>query len=121
MALLPGLALLGGGIYEVVVQRTGTPATARITECHKVGGRYRTDSCRGTWVEGGSLVGGKGHVVIGTVDGADGGDVGKTLDVRLSGGRAYTTSLRIPIILIASGLVLGGLGARAALRAGRRP
>jgi hypothetical protein len=50
------------------------------------------------------LVGGEGHVVRGTVDGASADDVGKTIDVRLAGGRAYTTSLRIPIILLTLGL-----------------
>jgi hypothetical protein len=44
--------------------------------------------------------------VTGTVDGADRGDLGHTLDVRLSGGTAYTTSLRVPIILIVIGLAL---------------
>jgi hypothetical protein len=104
VVLLPALGMLAGGIFEIVVIETGTPAQARITECHDVGGRYRVKSCIGTWVTGGSLVGGKGHVVIGTVDGASADDVGQSIDVRLAGDRAYTPSLRIPIILLTLGL-----------------
>jgi hypothetical protein len=106
-----GLALLGGGVFLVVVQETGTPATARITDCHRSGGRYRSDVCTGTWVAGGSLLDG-GRVVIGTVEGADSGDIGHTLDVRLSGERAYTRSLRVAIILLVIGLGLSAVGVR---------
>jgi hypothetical protein len=116
--LLGGLGMLAGGIYQVVVKETGPRATARITECHRSGGRYRSDVCTGIWVAGGSLVAG-GRVVTGTVDGADGGDLGHTIDVRLSGGRAYTTSLRVPIILIVIGLALTVFGARLVLVAVR--
>jgi hypothetical protein len=116
--LLVGLGMLGGGIYQVVVKETGPRATARITECHRSGGRYRSDVCTGIWVAGGSLLAG-GRVVTGTVDGADSGDLGRTIDVRLSGGRAYTTSLRVPIILIAIGLALTVFGARLVLVAMR--
>jgi hypothetical protein len=120
LVFLGGLGMLGGGVFLIVVQLTGTPATARITECHDGPGRYGTDVCRGTWVAGGSLLAG-GRVVIGTVDGADKGDVGHTLDVRLSGDRAYTTSLRVPIILVIIGLGLTGFGVRLLMIARRRP
>jgi hypothetical protein len=111
LVLLGGLGMLGGGVFLIVVRETGEPAKATITECHESGGRYHSDVCSGTWVKGGSLLAG-GHVVIGTVDGADSGDIGKTLDVRLSGDRAYTRSLRVPIILIAFGLALTAFGIR---------
>ena len=62
--LLGGLGMLAGGIYQVVVKETGARATARITECHRSGGRYRSDVCSGIWVAGGSLLGG-GRVVTG--------------------------------------------------------
>jgi hypothetical protein len=45
-----------------------------------------------------------GHVVLGSIDGADETDQGKTLDVVVHGDRAYTHSLTIP-------LVLAGIGA----------
>ena len=116
--LLGGLGMLAGGVYQVIVKETGPRATARITECHRSGGRYRSDVCTGIWVAGGSLLA-DGRVVSGTVDGADSGDLGRTIDVRLSGGRAYTTSLRVPIILIAIGLALSVFGARLVLVAVR--
>jgi hypothetical protein len=116
--LLVGLGMLAGGIHQVVVKQTGPRATARITDCHRSGGRYRSDVCTGIWIAGGSLLAG-GRVVTGTVDGADSGDLGHTIDVRLSGGTAYTTSLRVPIILIAIGLALTVFGARLVLVAVR--
>ena len=72
----------------------------------------------GIRVAGGSLLA-DGRVVTGTVDGADSGDLGHTIDVRLSGGTAYTTSLRVPIILIVIGLALTVFGARLVLVAVR--
>jgi hypothetical protein len=127
LVFVGGLGMLGGGVFLVVVQLTGTPATARIAECHDSGGRYHSDVCTGTWVTGGSLLAG-GRVVLGTVDGADSKDVGHTLDVRLSGSRAYTTSLRVPIVLIVLGLAVTAFGVRllwiarrARARAGRAP
>jgi hypothetical protein len=59
---------------------------------------------------GGSLVGGHGHVMIGDVEGAESSDIGKTIDVVASGNRAYTTSLRIPIILLMIGLFMAAVG-----------
>ena len=111
LLLLGGLGMLAGGVHQIVVKQTGPRAQARITECHRSGGRYRSDVCTGMWVAGGSLLAG-GRVVTGTVDGADSGDLGRTIDVRLSGGTAYTTSLRVPIILIVIGLALTVFGAR---------
>lgn len=106
-----GLGMLFGGTFLIVVQETGTPATARIIECHRTGGRYRSDSCTGSWVAGGSLLA-NGRVVIGTVDGASSDDVGRTLDVRLSGDRAYTKSWRVAIILLVLGAGVTALGVR---------
>ena len=120
LVFLGGLGMLGGGIFLVVVQVTGEPATARITECHDSGGRYHSDVCQGTWVAGGSLLAG-GRVVIGTVDGADSGDIGKTIDVRLSGDRADTPSLRVPVILLVIGAALTAFGVRLLVIARRRP
>jgi hypothetical protein len=103
------LAMIGGGVFIITVQQRGESARATVTECHR---RVRpaSYSCTGTWVTGGDLADG-GRVVVGTIDGADSGDVGKTIDVRLSGDRAYTTSLRLPVILIAIGVVIAGLAA----------
>jgi hypothetical protein len=108
--LLPGLGLVAGGIHELVALRTGTPARATVVACHDTAGKYGSGTCTGTWVEGGSLLEG-GHVVSGTIDGAGPSDVGKRVDVRLSGGRAYTTSYRIPVVLFFGGAVFLGLWA----------
>ena len=122
VVVLAGLGFLAGGIFELVVQETGAPARATIVDCEDVAGKYGGSTCRGTWVAGGSLLDG-GHVVIGTVDGANRSDLGHTIDVRLSGGRAYTTSLRVPIILLVLGalsLVGGVFAARGVDRRARR-
>jgi hypothetical protein len=102
------LGFTGGGLYILLVQQNGERATARVTSCqHRI--RPQSITCRGSWVEGGSLLEG-GRVVLGTIDGANSGDVGKRIKVRLSGGRAYTESKRLPVILIVIGLLfaLGG-------------
>ena len=106
-----GLGMLFGGTFLIVVQETGEPATARIIECHRSGGRYRTDVCTGMWVAGGSLLD-DGRMVTGTVDGASSDDLGKSLDVRLSGDRAYTKSWRVAIILLVLGAGVTALGVR---------
>ena len=106
-----GLGMLFGGTFLIVVQETGEPATARIIECHRSGGRYRTDVCTGMWVAGGSLLE-DGRMVTGTVDGASSDDLGKSLDVRLSGDRAYTKSWRVAIILLVLGAGVTALGVR---------
>ena len=112
LLILPGVGLVAAGLHQANVKRNGTPAEARVSDCTRVGGRYKSDSCTGTWVAGGSLVSGDGRVVRGTVDGADRGDIGKTIDVRLSGDgdSATTTSLRVPVILIVLGAALAALG-----------
>ncbi|MEA2686354.1 MAG: hypothetical protein QOE93_1549, partial [Actinomycetota bacterium] len=78
------LAFVGGGLLILRTQRTGARATATVTACHH---GYRTVTCTGRWIAGGSLLEG-GHVVFGTIDGAAPADVGDTLEVRLHGGRA---------------------------------
>ncbi len=99
-----GAALLVPGVSLLVIHATGTPAQATVDDCETTGaGRYEATHCSGSWVVGGSLLDG-GHVVLGSIDGADETDQGKTLDVVVHGDRAYTHSLTIP-------LVLAGIGA----------
>lgn len=101
---LGALGMAAGGVYLLVVQFTGTPAKATVTECVlDPDSRYATYDCTGTWVTGGSLVGGNGHVVVGTVDGVDNTDVGKTVNVRLAGDEAYEQSLVLPLVLMGFG------------------
>lgn len=118
---LGGLGLIAGGIASIIDKESGMKARATITGCHVLADRYTTYQCDGSWVEGGSLVGGKGHVVLGVVDDAAPSEIGKTIDVHVSGDQAYTPSLRTPIVL----LILGGLIALGslviAIAAGRQP
>jgi hypothetical protein len=117
LALVVGLAFVAGGGFLIVERETGARARARVTDCVQV---YRGTDCTGTWVVGGSLVGGGGHVVAGPVDGAVSGDLGKTIDVTVSGDHAYTRSLGLPILLICLGLPLVALCTLALIRAVKR-
>ena len=105
---LIGLAAVGGGVFLIVQRETGERVKATVTSCT---GSGKYESCDGSWVAGGSLVGGNGHVVLGTIDGASRDDIGKTLDVTVDGDRAYTRSLRVPIILLVLGTFVAGTGA----------
>ena len=119
--LLGALGTGAGGVYLTVIQFTGVAATATVTECvQDPNSRYVTYDCTGTWVTGGSLVGGNGHVVVGTVDGADNTDVGKTLAVRLSGGEAYVQSLVLPLVLMGIGFPAAGVIGFLLVRTSRR-
>ena len=102
--LLLGLVLLAGvglGIGAVTVygdQRSGTAGTAKVSDCE--GGRKYDPGirCTGTWRNG-------DEVVVGRVEGAGYGDVGKTIDVRVHGSdHATKPALGTP-------LMLGGMGA----------
>jgi len=98
-------ALLWPGIFFLVQRQTGTRASATVDECRTTGsGRYESTHCSGSWIAGGSLLDG-GHVVVGSINGADQSDVGKTIDVTLRGDEAYTTGLTLPVLLIGLGLI----------------
>ena len=88
----------------------------RVASCSGSYGRYSSGVvCQGTWVVGGALVGGNGHVVLGEVQDADDSDAGHTISVHLHGDTAYPTkdSLRVPIIFLVLGLPALYIGARA--------
>jgi hypothetical protein len=79
----------GGAVFLVHAQLTGTPATVTVDRCED---RTTTNYvCTGTWTV-------DGVTTSGVIDG-DAGDPGDTADVRIRDGRAYPTSLRLPIIL----------------------
>jgi hypothetical protein len=103
VSVVLAVALVGGGAFILFTQRTGARAQATVTGCDQ---SRRSIVCTGTWVAGGDLVGGEGRVVRGTIDGAGTADLGRTIDVRLSGDRASTTSPRLPLILLGSGLTV---------------
>lgn len=93
-----GLAIVVGGFTVLADQRSGTQGEARVTEC--TGGRKYEPAirCRGTWTA-------DGRVVVGRVEGAGHGDVGKTIDVRVHGSDHATKPS------LGTLLVLWGLGA----------
>ena len=119
LVALGGLGMITAAVIEIHNKESGPLVKATVTGCVNSGGVHSTDECTATWVSGGSLVGGNGHVVQGPIDDANSGDIGKTLEVRIRGGQAYTTSLRVPIILIGIGLYLAITGVLVALKVGR--
>jgi hypothetical protein len=102
------VVMIGAGSWLLWQRQTGTRVEASVTQCRTHGaGRYERVHCDGTWIIGGSsLLDPGSSIVVGTVEGADTDDVGKTIDVTLSpdGQTAYTRDLRLPLILIGTGL-----------------
>jgi hypothetical protein len=125
LVMLATLGTGAGGVYLGIVQLTGTQAKATVSDCvqgteQDAYSTVTTYDCTGSWTVGGSLVGGNGQVVVGTIDGVGPTDVGKTVDVRLAGGEAYTDSLVTPILLICLGFPFSALCAFALFKARRR-
>jgi hypothetical protein len=117
VVLVVALACIAGGVFGIVERETGTRAKATVTDCVY---SFRSYDCTGTWVVGGNLVGGGGQVVVGTIDGAASSDIGKTIEVTVSGDHAHTTSLVSPIVLLVLGLLLTALGGFVLIKARRR-
>jgi hypothetical protein len=103
------LVFVGGGIYILLVQHNGEHARAEVTDCEVRRIRQTTQVCYGRWEH-------DGHITFGIIDGANKAKMGKTIDVRLSGGRAYTTSLRLPIILLTIGVLFAAGGAYSVIK-----
>jgi hypothetical protein len=101
--LLIGLGFLAGAYFSYADQNTGPEVMAKVSTCSGSYGRYSSGVvCQATWVVGGALVGGNGHVVLGEVEDADDSDAGHTITVHLHGDTAYPTKggLRVPIIFL---------------------
>jgi hypothetical protein len=97
--------LLAPGIFFLVQRETGARGVATVDSCDTTGaGKYERTECSGTWVVGGSLLD-KGSIVVGTIQGAEDSDVGKTIDVTLAGDEAYSRDPTLPLVLIGFGLV----------------
>jgi hypothetical protein len=118
LVLLWVIGFGGGAAWIVYSQVSGEPTTAVVDECE-----HRTNPqsyvCRGTWTLDGRTT------TNGIVEGASDDDEGEEIDVRVKGERAYTPSLRLPIILGAIALTVPALavgsiiqGRRARRRAG---
>jgi hypothetical protein len=116
--LLIGVGFLAGAYFSYIDQNTGPEAMAKVSNCSGSYGRYSSGVvCQGTWIVGGALVGGNGHVVVGEVQDANDSDAGHTISVHLHGDTAYPTknSLRVPIIFLVFGLPAVYIGVRALL------
>jgi hypothetical protein len=102
LAILMGAGFGAGGAYELHQATHGEQVSVLVTDCHYVSsGTNGTDECNGSWVEGGSLVGGNGHVVLGPANNVDSNDIGKHVTMRAHGGSAYAQSVRLPVVLFA--------------------
>ncbi len=106
--LIVAIAMTWPGIFLIVQRETGVRMKVKVDDCEVsyTGYQNRYVHCTGTWVLGGPLLEG-GHVVVGTIEGADTDDIGKTIDVTLSpdGERAYTRDIRVGVGLIVAGAI----------------
>jgi hypothetical protein len=103
--ILIAAGLLAPGIFFLVQRETGPRGVATVDSCDTTGsGRYQRTECSGTWVVGGSLLD-KGSIVVGTIQGAEDSDVGKTIDVTFAGDQAYSRDPTLPLVLIGFGLL----------------
>jgi hypothetical protein len=114
--LLIGLGFVAAAYFSYVEQNTGPETTATVASCTGTNSRFGPGIvCQGTWIVGGALVGGNGHVVFGDILDAEYSDIGHTISVHLHGGDAYSTknSLRVPIIFLVIALPGLYIGIRA--------
>jgi hypothetical protein len=108
-----GGLLIFGGFSKYADAHSGTPGKAKVTRCTRpVNTKYykRASTCTGSWTIGGSLLEG-GNLAVGRIEGADGGDVGKTIDVRIHGtDHASVPGLGTPILLWVLGAAIAAFG-----------
>jgi hypothetical protein len=114
--LIFGGFFVAGGLWELNIQRNGTPAKATVSSCDtrsqpKAGS---STTCRGVWRTGDLLAG--GEVVTGTVSGAAESDVGKEIDVRVRGDTAHAETYRIVYVSFAIAAAIFVLGGFAVLK-----
>lgn len=108
-----GALLIYGGFSKYSDQHSGTPGKAKVSSCtaaHNTKYVHTTSTCMGSWTVGGSLIDG-GHVGIGPIEGADKGDEGKTIDVRIHGtDHATVPDIKNAIVLWVLGALVLGFG-----------
>lgn len=109
-----GLLMLGGAVWSYIDEHSGKSARAKVTDCYSPGsGKYRGVYCTGTWTVDGRTV--SGDIFNGRMS-----DEGKTLSVRVHGGRATKPTLWVSIALAIFGVTIIGFGIWLAARV-RRP
>ena len=120
LVALVSLGFVGAAFLVDAYEERGVETTAKVASCET---RSKLPPlCRGTWVDGDLLDGGR--VVFGTIDGANRDDIGAEIAVRAEGDSAWTISNRLPYILGGCGIAIALLGAGAGLRGAirrRRP
>ena len=108
-----GGLLVFGGFSKYADAHSGVPGKAKVSSCTRpVNTKYvkKVSTCTGSWIVGGSLLEG-GSVAVGRIEGADQGDVGKTIDVRIHGAdHATVPGLGTPILLWALGGAIAQFG-----------
>ncbi len=114
LVLLWVIGFGGGAAWIVYSQVSGDPTTAVVEDCvHRT--NPQSYVCRGTWTLDGTTT------TNGIIEGANSDQEGKEIEVRVKGERAYTLSLRLPIVLgvialaapvLAIGAVIQGRRAR---------
>jgi len=108
-----GLGMLAGAAWTYVDEHSGKSARAKVTDCYSPGtAKYRGVYCSGTWTVDGRTV--SGDIFNGRMS-----DEGKTLSVRVHGGRATKPTLWVSIGLAVMGVFVLGMGV-IVLRAFRR-
>jgi hypothetical protein len=93
------IALVGGGVFVIVRQHSGVPVTVTVTECTTARAAQGGSVCYGSWTV-------DGRTLTGEIEGSGDASVGDEISARATGTRAYTPSLRLPIILITLGVLL---------------
>lgn len=104
----------GGAAWIVYSQVSGEATTATVTDCERTG-KPATYTCRGSWALDDSVRTG------GVIEGVSEDDVGDEVEVRVKGERAYSLSLRLPIILGVIALSVPVLALVAVVRGRRSP
>jgi hypothetical protein len=103
-----GGLLVFGGFSKYADAHSGTTGKATVSSCTRSYNTkyvHKAATCTGRWEVGGDPVFGEGKLGTGRIEGADKGDVGKTIDVRIHGtDHATVPGLGTPILL----WVLGG-------------
>ncbi len=91
LVLLWVIGFGGGAAWIIYAQVSGEPTTAVVQECeHRA--KPASYVCTGSWTLDGTTT-------SGIVEGTNSDHEGQEVDVRVKDGRAYTLSLRLPIIL----------------------
>lgn len=106
--LIIAVCMTWAGGFLLYQRQTAARTTAKVDSCDvQWSGTSRYVYCTGSWMVGGTSVADGGNIVVGSVEGADTDDIGKTIDVTLSrdGQTAYTRDPKLGIAILVTGLL----------------